>query len=323
MKLFYLFSFLIIFCFIFQTMQFSLEINKDGKRFCNFPKASSVNNTNKAFFISGHYDFGMQRIIYTSANKGTCNPNIPKQWDSVITIQDGGSISNVILGVSPDGTSADINCLGSCKLTNVYWEKVCWRAASFRAPSDYNYNRMHKQSLDSTQFQYIVEGGGAVDAFQKVFDQSGPGKTIVNNFCAANAAIILRSCGDCGLQYPRDLTITNSKFMGPGLTLIGANTNPKYTDRVTLKNIQVYGQNNKNTKIAYACQEIPGKGYAPGEKVICLDLSQFEELQTKHRKGKECWFKGDVANWHYFGYRNYSIDNRPCLKWIDNIFLPK
>ncbi|KAF7625937.1 hypothetical protein Mgra_00009884 [Meloidogyne graminicola] len=208
-------------------MQFSLEINKDGKRFCNFPKASSVNNTNKAFFISGHYDFGMQRIIYTSANKGTCNPNIPKQWDSVITIQDGGSISNVILGVSPDGTSADINCLGIGR-------KFVGELQAFRAPSDYNYNRMHKQSLDSTQFQYIVEGGGCSRCFSKT-----------------NAAIILRSCGDCGLQYPRDLTITNSKFMGPGLTLI------------------VYGQNNKNTKIAYACQEIP-------ERVMHLEKRVLE-----------------------------------------------
>ena len=96
----------------------SFALNNEGTEFCNFPKPMGTIVTNKTFFVKDHRDFGMQRIIY-NAQKGTCNPDIPKNWDSVIIIKDGGSISNLILGESPDGTSSDVNCLGSCTLKNV------------------------------------------------------------------------------------------------------------------------------------------------------------------------------------------------------------
>jgi len=67
----------------------------------------------------------------------------------------------------------------------------------------------------------IVDGGGALDGFQKIFDQNGPGRTIIKNFCTANSSIVLRTCGDCGLQYTRHVNVRNSKFIGPGLTIIG------------------------------------------------------------------------------------------------------
>ncbi|CAK5086593.1 unnamed protein product [Meloidogyne enterolobii] len=261
MNLIYL-SYLII---IFMPL-FSLTLNLEGAKFCNFPTPTGTNVTDKTFFINGHKDFGGQRIIY-NGQKGTCNPNIPKNWESVIIIQDGGSVSNVILGASPDGTSSDICCLGSCTLNNVFWENVCWRAASFRAPTGFNREQKNKGGT-SKEFTYTVNGGGALDGFQKIFDQSGPGKSIINKFCAANCEIALRSCGDCGLQYQRGLTITDSKFMGPGLTIIGANANLK--DQVTLSNVEVYGYNNPKTKIAFACSEYnpPSDnyvGYEPGK----------------------------------------------------------
>ncbi|KAL7076469.1 hypothetical protein ACQ4LE_004371 [Meloidogyne hapla] len=229
----------------------ALALNTKGATFCKFPTPSKTITTSKTYFINNHTDFKMQRIIF-NGQKGTCNPKIPKQWDSVIVIQDGGSVSNLILGESPDGTAADINCMGSCTLTNVWWEKVCWRAASFRSTTEYN-RKLTNHIQDSTQFTYIVDGGGALDGFQKVFDQSGPGKTIVKNFCAANCSIGLRSCGDCGKQFQRDMTITDSKFMGPGLVIVGANQ--QYKDKITLRNIQVYGYNNPATKTAFACVE--------------------------------------------------------------------
>ncbi|CAK5040637.1 unnamed protein product [Meloidogyne enterolobii] len=114
----------------------------------------------------------------------------------------------------------------------------------------------------------IVDGGGALDGFQKIFDQNGPGRTIIKNFCTANSSIVLRTCGDCGLQYTRHVNVRNSKFMGPGLTIIGANL--KYDDKVSFHNVSVYGYNNEKTRMAYACIENSGesasfKGYAPGQ----------------------------------------------------------
>ncbi|CAK5084686.1 unnamed protein product [Meloidogyne enterolobii] len=50
---------------------------------------------------------------------------------------------------------------------------------------------------------------------------------------------------------------------------------------------------------------------------VCFNLSRFETLETRHRKGIECWRPGDDSHFHYFGYRNHSYDKKPCLKWID------
>lgn len=232
----------------------SIELNREGARFCNFPKASRNNVTKTGFYVRGDQDvdFGMQRIRL-NGNPGTCNPKIPKQWGSVITVADGGTVRNVILGVSSDGTAADINCMGNCTLKNVWWENACWRAASFRATAEYNRRHTNQEGDSTKQYTYTVDGGGALDGFQKLFDQSGPGKTIVKNFCAANSQIILRSCGDCGKQYQRDLTIVDSRFKGPGILIIGPNHD--YNDKVTLRNVSVYGYNNPATKISYACVE--------------------------------------------------------------------
>uniref|UniRef100_A0A1I8BNN1 Probable pectate lyase F n=1 Tax=Meloidogyne hapla TaxID=6305 RepID=A0A1I8BNN1_MELHA len=254
--------------------------NHDGAKFCEFPTPSKTITTSKTFFINNHTDFKMQRIIF-NGQKGTCNPNIPKQWDSVIIIEDGGSISNVILGESPEGTAADVNCIGSCNLTNVWWEKACWRAASFRATDEYN--RLHaNRDGDKKEYSYIVDGGGALDGFQKIFDQSGPGKTIIKNFCTANSSIVLRTCGNCGHQYTRHVAVKHSKFMGPGLTIIGANT--EFDDKVSFEDVSIYGYNNPKTKISFACTEASGEdakftGYEPG----------------KPGSGKTCTYKAEAV----------------------------
>ncbi|KAF7637471.1 Pectatelyase [Meloidogyne graminicola] len=142
------------------------------------------------------------------------------------------------------------------------WENVCWRGASFRVAKGF-------KKTDKTRYTYTVNGGGALDGFQKIFDQSGPGKTIISNFCSVNNAIGIASCGNCGNQYPRDITIQDSKFMGPMLTI--AYGNP--VDKVTLKNVEIYGENNPTSKITYACSEYMGESvpnpwvnsYKPGQ----------------------------------------------------------
>uniref|UniRef100_A0A1I8BMY7 Probable pectate lyase F n=1 Tax=Meloidogyne hapla TaxID=6305 RepID=A0A1I8BMY7_MELHA len=246
----------------------SFGLNKKGAKFCNFPCTCSTQTITKGLFINNHTDFGMRRIIF-NGKKGTCNSTIrPPSWETAITIKDGGSISNLILGSSPIGTAYDIQCLGSCTLKNVFWENTCWRGASFRAQNDF----IKKNTLlDNEKYTYIVDGGGALDGLSKIFLQTGPGKTIVKNFCAANCEIGLRSCGACLNQYQRDLTVVDSKFMGPGITIIGPNQ--QYRDKVTLGNVSVYGYNNKSTRTMFACSECLGESaknkwaysYEPGK----------------------------------------------------------
>ena len=57
----------------------------------------------------------------------------------------------------------------------------------------------------------------------KIFTQAGAGKTIIQNFCAEHFSKVWRSCGEYCFQHTRRVEMTNSKFKGPGLSLIGKN----------------------------------------------------------------------------------------------------
>uniref|UniRef100_A0A915NPG4 pectate lyase n=1 Tax=Meloidogyne floridensis TaxID=298350 RepID=A0A915NPG4_9BILA len=86
----------------------SLALNQEGLKFCNFPTPTNTN-------------FGMKRIIF-NGKPNTCRPDIPgwnNDWDHAIIIENGVTISNLILGESPIGTSSDIVCRGNCTLKNV------------------------------------------------------------------------------------------------------------------------------------------------------------------------------------------------------------
>jgi len=54
-----------------------------------------------------------------------------------------------------------------------------------------------------------------------MFVQSGPGKTIINNFCGDGFQKVWRSCGTCNDEVSqnskqRTVSITNSNFTGKG-----------------------------------------------------------------------------------------------------------
>ncbi|CAK5086589.1 unnamed protein product [Meloidogyne enterolobii] len=257
-----------IFLLFISSIPLSLALNQEGMKFCNFPTPTSTNVTKKTLHIFKDTDFGMQRIIF-NGKPNTCRPDIPgwnNDWDHAIIIEDGNTISNLILGESPIGTSSDIVCKGSCTLKNVFFENVCWRAGSFIGASG-------AKSGDTRKYTYIVDGGGALDGFQKIFTTGGQGQTIVKNFCSYNNTMGVISAGMSKVQYTRDVTIENSKFMGPMLTIIDGNR--QYNDKLHLKNVQIYGNNNPATKISYVCSEYLGEiapasdrwkyAYKPGE----------------------------------------------------------
>lgn len=71
--------------------------------------------------------------------------------DAVFQIEEGGSISNVIIG--PNQIEG-IHCQGACTLTNVWWSAVCEDAFSIK-----------KQEAGATT---KINGGGAFNAEDKV-----------------------------------------------------------------------------------------------------------------------------------------------------------
>uniref|UniRef100_A0A915LLK7 Probable pectate lyase F n=1 Tax=Meloidogyne javanica TaxID=6303 RepID=A0A915LLK7_MELJA len=105
----------------------------------------------------------------------------------ILWLSNGVTVSNLIIGTE---SSSGIWCSGSCTLKNVYFERVCTHAAAFNATTDFT-------KTDRRSFTYTVEGGAGLHALDKMFVQSGPGKTIINNFCGDGFQKVWRSCGTC------------------------------------------------------------------------------------------------------------------------------
>uniref|UniRef100_A0A915LY69 Probable pectate lyase F n=1 Tax=Meloidogyne javanica TaxID=6303 RepID=A0A915LY69_MELJA len=68
-----------------------------------------------------------QRLIATKKLRDDCSIEGSVKGKHIIDIEDGGTLKNVILADPAKG----VWCEGSCKLINVYWEKVCYHAAGF------------------------------------------------------------------------------------------------------------------------------------------------------------------------------------------------
>ncbi|TMR08202.1 carbohydrate-binding protein [Nonomuraea turkmeniaca] len=135
--------------------------------------------------------------------------------DPMFSLASGATLSNVIIG-APAGDG--VHCSGPCTLRNVWWEDVGEDAATFRG---------------SGSPSFLVDGGGARAASDKVFQHNGPGTLTVQNFQANNFGTFYRSCGNCSSQYQRNVVIRNVTLTRPGNTVAGINTNYGDTARFT------------------------------------------------------------------------------------------
>jgi hypothetical protein len=136
--------------------------------------------------------------------------------DALFELADGAVLKNVIIG----GPAADgVHCMGSCTLENVVWEDVGEDAATFRGTSP-----------DAT---YLVTGGGATLAEDKVFQFNGDGTLTVRDFEVSDFGTFIRSCGNCSGQVQRDIVVENVKASAPGSTLVGINSNLGDTARLS------------------------------------------------------------------------------------------
>lgn len=156
--------------------------------------------------------------------------------DPLFELADGAVLKNVILG-SP---AADgIHCLGSCTLENVFWEDVGEDAATFLGTSE-----------DAV---YVVSGGGAARAEDKVFQFNGAGTLTVRDFEVSDFGKLVRSCGNCGQQFRRDVVLENVTATAPGGELVGVNSN--FGDTARLSGITVVGDPDREI---VPCQKFEG-----------------------------------------------------------------
>lgn len=179
--------------------------------------------------VTGTYDGGGGTFIAGSelGNGGQSEGQKP-----VFELAAGATIRNLTIG-SP---AADgIHCLGSCTIRNVKWTDVGEDAATFLGSSPSN--------------QYLVDGGSATSASDKVFQHNGAGTLTIQNFAVSNFGKLYRSCGNCGSQYKRSVAIKNVTATAPGKVLAGINTN--YGDKATFSNVTIKNDPSKKIGICW------------------------------------------------------------------------
>jgi pectate lyase len=145
--------------------------------------------------------------------------------DPMFQLAPGATLSNVIIG-APAGDG--VHCTGACTLRNVWWEDVGEDAATFRG---------------SGSPQFLVDGGGARAASDKVFQHNGPGTLTIQNFQATNFGTFYRSCGNCSTQSQRNVVIRNVTLTRPGNTIAGINVN--YGDTARFSGITIVGDSSR------------------------------------------------------------------------------
>lgn len=198
-----------------------------------WPTVAGVQPVSASIEVSGTYDGGLKRF-YGSDALGSADQD--ENQGPIFELADGAVLKNVILGApAADG----VHCLGSCTLQNVWWEDVGEDAATFKS-----------KSASAT---YLVSGGGARNADDKVFQFNGAGTLTVQNFQVADFGKLVRSCGNCKTQFERHIVVKNVQATSPGKALVGINAN--YGDTATISGVAVVGDSSKKLVI---CERFQG-----------------------------------------------------------------
>ncbi|WP_434443227.1 pectate lyase [Lentzea sp. E54] len=146
----------------------------------------------------GTYDGGMKRF-YGTGNLGSGGQG--EDQGPIFQLADGATLKNVVLGApAADG----VHCLGTCTLSNVWWEDVGEDAATFKGTSS-------SQTM-------TISGGGARKASDKVFQHNGPDTMIIRNFQVDDFGKLYRSCGNCKTQHKRHVVLENITAFAPART---------------------------------------------------------------------------------------------------------
>jgi hypothetical protein len=179
--------------------------------------------------VSGTFDGGMRR--YCCIGDG----GQEEDQDPVFSLAAGATLQNVIIG-APAGDG--VHCASSCTLRNVWWEDVGEDAATFRGTGSPT---------------FLVDGGGARSASDKVFQHNGAGTLTIQNFQATNFGTFYRSCGNCSTQTRRNVVIRSVTLTRPGNTVAGINTN--YGDTARFSAITIVNDSGRSMVI---CRKYTG-----------------------------------------------------------------
>ncbi|KAF8913342.1 polysaccharide lyase family 3 protein, partial [Mucidula mucida] len=170
---------------------------------CSFPDATDTISLDEPMTITGSFDGANARY---DRGSGACHGQAEGgNSDAVFLLQQGASLSNVIIGADQ---SEGIHCLGSCTLTNVWFEDVCEDAITI------------KQSSGTS----TIRGGGALHAEDKVVQHNGGGTVVIDSFCVEDFGKLYRSCGNCDDMFERHSQFSNI-VASDGGALAGINSN--------------------------------------------------------------------------------------------------
>jgi hypothetical protein len=180
-----------------------------------FPTPTGQVAVNGTIAVSGTFDGQLRR--YCCIGDGSQE----ESQDPMFDLAPGSTLQNVIIG-APAGDG--VHCAGSCTLRNVWWEDVGEDAATFRG---------------SGSPTFLVDGGGARSASDKVFQHNGAGTLTIQNFQVSNFGKLYRSCGNCSTQVQRHVVIRNVRLTAPGGAVAGINVN--FGDTAQFSNITIVG----------------------------------------------------------------------------------
>ncbi|CAM5520080.1 pectate lyase [Streptomyces aurantiogriseus] len=226
----------------------------DTARVLAAPEAAGEEQIAETRQISGTFDGENKRFTGAGALGGDGQE---EGQDPIFELADGAVLKNVILGApAADG----IHCLGSCTLENVFWEDVGEDAATFLGTSE--------------NATYVVSGGGATKAEDKVFQFNGAGTLTVRDFEVSDFGKLVRSCGNCSEQVQRDVVLENITVTAPGDELVGINSN--FGDTARLSGITIVGD--------------PDREIVPCQKFEGVTDGEPEELDSE-ADGVNCVFQ--------------------------------
>ena len=194
-----------------------------GASAADFPEPTGEVRVIETTQVTGTFDGELQRF------SGIGDGGQDEGQDAMFELADGATLKNVILG-SPAGDG--VHCEGSCTLENVFWEDVGEDAATF---------------LGDDSATYLVNGGGARGADDKVLQHNGGGTLTVRNFQVADFGKLYRSCGNCSTQHPRTVILENITVTAPGGTLAGVNSN--LGDVARFSDITIIGDEGRDISI--------------------------------------------------------------------------
>ncbi len=195
----------------------------------SWPTPTGQAAVNGTISVSGTFDGQMRR--YCCIGDGSQE----ESQDAMFELASGATLQNVIIG-APAGDG--VHCSGPCTLRNVWWEDVGEDAATFRG---------------SGSPAFLVDGGGARAASDKIFQHNGPGTLTIQNFQAMNFGTFYRSCGNCSSQFQRNVVIRNVTLTRPGNTVAGINTN--YGDTARFSGITIVNDSSRSMVI---CRKYTG-----------------------------------------------------------------